>query len=174
MCNNVVLKNRPIEKKEKRMKRKKIYSRYSSGKSFSNDYQTTDNFACNTQTTCTISFKNAFFRTLILLHYILQETIQANPNRTQDVGYRGVKEDGTVGITAIWRNMMRGIAKLGPEKGRQPLQIRSGGHKGVEKGPRDRNPGKGYLLSWSLMLHYWLKMADWLDGWMGGEVVTPF
>lgn len=45
-----------------------------------------------------------------------------------------------------------------------------GGRKGEGESPRDGNPGKGYLLSWSLMLHYWLKMAGlpagWLDGWL--------
>lgn len=33
------------------------------------------------------------------------------------------------------------------------LEVEGGGTKGGES-PRDGNPGKGYLLSWSLMLHY--------------------
>lgn len=67
------------------------------------------------------------------------------------------------------RNTTRMYPEL-EEEDCQPLPRGRRGRKGGRESPRDGNPGKGYLLSWSLMLHYWLKMAGlpagWLDGWL--------
>lgn len=62
------------------------------------------------------------------------------------------------------------LKRANQRKAGQPLPL--SGERVTEGGKgsrRQRNPGKGYLLSWSLMLHYWLKMAGWMDGWMGGR-----